>query len=91
MRLGVQRVEDPHHPRGYRELRSPAEKRRLLNRKILQQGGMCAICHKDFTDYNDVVPDRGNPNGMGGAWRATTRTTSRQHTDGVTKKQDQAE
>ncbi len=23
IRLGVQRVEDPHHPRGYRELRSP--------------------------------------------------------------------
>jgi len=25
VRLGVQRVEDPHHPRGHRELRSPAE------------------------------------------------------------------
>ncbi len=25
--LGVQRIEDPHHPRGYRELRSPAEMR----------------------------------------------------------------
>ncbi len=31
VRLGVQRVEDPHHPRGYRELRSPAEMRKLLN------------------------------------------------------------
>jgi len=36
--LGIQRVEDPHHPRGYRELRSPAEMRNLLNRKILRQG-----------------------------------------------------
>lgn len=57
IRLGVQRIEDPHHPRGYRELRSPAEMRKLLNRKIVRQGGICAICHEDFTDYNDVVPD----------------------------------
>jgi len=28
VRPGVQRVEDPHHPRGYRELRSPAETRK---------------------------------------------------------------
>jgi hypothetical protein len=35
VRLGVQRVEDPHHPRGYRELRSAAEMRKLLNRKIV--------------------------------------------------------
>jgi hypothetical protein len=27
LRLGVQRAEDPHHSRGYRELRSPAEMR----------------------------------------------------------------
>ena len=32
---GVRRVEDPHHPR---ELRSPAEMRKLLNRKIVEQG-----------------------------------------------------
>ena len=37
LRLGVQRIEDPHHPRGYRELRSPAEMRKLLNRKIAEQ------------------------------------------------------
>jgi hypothetical protein len=56
IRLGVQRVEDLHHPRGYRELRSPAEMRKLLNRKVRQQAGICAICHEEFTDYNDVVP-----------------------------------
>ena len=66
IRLGVQRVEDPHHPRGYRELRSPAEMRKLLNRKIRLQGGICAICHEEFTDYNDIVPyaDVGIRNGM---------------------------
>ena len=43
LRLGVQRIEDPQHPRGYRELRSPAEMRKLLNRKVSEQGGKCAI------------------------------------------------
>ena len=69
IRLGVQRVDDPHHPRGYRELRSPAEMRKLLNRKIREQARICTICHEEFTDYNDVVPDHRNPKGMGGAWR----------------------
>lgn len=56
IRMGVQRVEDPHHPRGYRERRSAAEMRKLLNRKIVEQDRKCAICHEEFTDYNDVVP-----------------------------------
>jgi len=63
------RIEDPHHPRGYRELRSPAEMRKLLNRKIVEQDKICAICHFEFTDYNDAVLDHENPKGMGGAWR----------------------
>lgn len=66
VRLGVQRVEDSHHPRGYRELRSPGEMRKLLNRKIRQQAGICAICHEEFGDYNDIVPyaDVGIRDGM---------------------------
>jgi|SRR5579863_2384923 len=70
VRLGVQRVEDPHHRRGYRELRSPAETRRLLDRNVRQPAGICAICHEEFTDHNDIVPDHKNPKGMGGARRA---------------------
>ena len=69
IRMGVQRVEEAHHPRGYRELRSPAEMRKVLNRKIVEQDRKCAICHEEFTDYNDIVPDHKNPKGMGGAWR----------------------
>jgi hypothetical protein len=65
----VRRIEDPHHPRGYRELRSPAEMRKLLNRKIIEQNGICPICLEEFTDYTDVVPDHEDPKGMGGAWR----------------------
>ncbi len=57
IKLGVQRIEDPHHPRGYREVRSPAEMRKLLKRQIVEQGGKCAICLEEFTDYNDIVPD----------------------------------
>src|SRR5260370_16778997 len=71
IKLGVQRVEDPHQPRGYRELRSPAEMRKLLNRKVRQQAGICPICHDEFTDYNDIVPDPNNPNEMGDPSRDT--------------------
>ena len=56
-RLGVQRIEDPHHPRGYRELRSKAEMRNLLDRKIVKQNRQCAICQVAFTNYSDIVPD----------------------------------
>lgn len=66
--FGVQRIEDPHHPRGYRELRSPAEMRKLLNRKIIEQAGKCAICRTVFTDYSEIVPDHIEPKAMGGAW-----------------------
>ena len=68
-RPGIRRIEDPHHPRGYRELRSPAEMRKLLDRKIVEQGRECALCHELFTDYHDVVPDHIDPKGMGGAWK----------------------
>jgi len=47
--------------------------RKLLNRKIIEQDRKCAICHEEFTDYNDVVPDRKDPKGMGGAWRDDQR------------------
>jgi hypothetical protein len=67
--LGVQRIEDPHHPRGFRELRSNGEMRKLLNRKIVAQNKRCAICQEAFTNYNDIVPDHINPRGMGGSWR----------------------
>jgi hypothetical protein len=69
IKMGVQRIQDPHHPRGYRELRSPAEMRKLLKRKVTEQNGVCAICRREFTDYGDVVPDHIDPKGMGGACR----------------------
>ena len=91
IRLGVQRIEDPYHPRGYRELRSPAEMRKLVNRKIVEQNGICPICEEKFTDYNDVVPDHKRCKGMGGAWRDDHPDNIQQHTGGATGKRDQPE
>lgn len=63
--IGVRRVDDPHHLRGYREIRSNAEMRKLMDKKILTQGGECGICHERFTNYCDIVPDHISPRGMG--------------------------
>lgn len=92
IRMGVQRVEDPHHPRGYRELRSPAEMRKLLNRKIVEQDRKCATCHEEFTDYSDVAPDH---TGIRKEWaergQMTIQIISRQRISGAMKKKDQPE
>jgi hypothetical protein len=50
---------------GYRELRSNGEMRKLLNQKIVSQGGKCGICGAEFTDYDDVVPDHNKSAGNG--------------------------
>ena len=84
--LGVYRIDDPHHPRGYRELRSSAEMRKLLNRKIAEQEGRCAICKAAFTDYNEIVPDHIEPKGMGGAWRDDHSRTSKRSIGGTISK-----
>lgn len=65
----VQRIEDPHHPRGYREIRSPAEMKKLLKRKIVEQKNRCGICSEPFTVIQDVVPDHKRSKGMGSARR----------------------
>ncbi len=51
--VGVEAAEEGI---GYRELRSAGKMRKLLNRKTVEQDRKCAICHEEFTDYNDVVP-----------------------------------
>ena len=67
--LGVRRIDDPHHPRGYREICSNAEMRKLLDKTTVVQDGDCAICNEKFTDYGNIVPDHIDPRGMGAAWR----------------------
>jgi hypothetical protein len=55
--FGVQRIDDPNHPRGYRELRSNREMRRLMNRKIAEQRGKCGICEEAFTGMDMIWKD----------------------------------
>ncbi len=66
---GAQRIEDPYHPRGYREIRSPAEMKKLLTRKISEQDMKCGICGEAFTDCSDIVPDHIRSKGMGSSRR----------------------
>lgn len=65
----VTRVEDPHHPRGYRELCTPAELNRRLKIKLKEQNSICGICNFPIEDFRDCVPDHREPKGMGGAFR----------------------
>jgi hypothetical protein len=91
IRLGVQRVEDPHHPRGYRELRSAAEMRKLLNRKIVLQAGYAPSATKTSritTTWSRTTSIRREWEDRGGT---ITQTISRQHIGGVTKKTGQPE
>jgi hypothetical protein len=86
-RLGVQHIEDPHHPRGYRELRSKAEMRKLLDRKIVEQNSapfarwcsptIATSCPTTWIreEWEDRV-------------EMTTPTISRQRNSGVTARRD---
>jgi hypothetical protein len=49
----------------YRERRLPGEMRRLLNRKIRRQACGFALCHEEFTDYNDIMPHHRKQNVAG--------------------------
>ena len=69
VRAGVRRIKDQFadHPDGYRYKLSPAEMRKVLNKKIIEQDGRCAGCAEYFTDYRSVTPDHVKPKGMNGA------------------------
>jgi hypothetical protein len=56
--VGVRRIDDSQHPRGYRELRSNGEIRKLLDRKIVMQNGRCGICEEKFTALPDLLYQR---------------------------------
>ena len=48
----VQSIDDPHDPGGYREIRSSAEMKKLLTRKIVEQDMKCGIWGEPFDDCN---------------------------------------
>ena len=64
---GVTIIEDPHHPRGFRERCSQAELNRRKDKML--QGGQtsCFYCQKDFELYSDIVVAHIESKGMGGA------------------------
>ena len=85
-RLGVQRIEDPHHPRGYRELRSPAEMRKLLNRKVAEQGGNAESATKHSPNAAKSSPIISSQEEWEPHDGTIIRTTSRLYIDGATDK-----
>lgn len=67
--LDVRIVEDPHHPRGFREICSSRE---LQRRKWkLAESGIknCFYCHEALTDYRETDLAHIEPKGMGGGRR----------------------
>jgi hypothetical protein len=86
--LGVRRIEDQHHPRGYRELRSNAEMRKLLNRKIVSQTGSarCAAVNSQImATWCRITLTLVEWEGPG---ETIIRTTFRLSTGGATEKRD---
>lgn len=69
VRPGVRRIKDEHadHCDGYRYKYSPAEMRKTLDRKIEDQGGICALCNEPMLVYCDIAPDHILPKGMNGS------------------------
>lgn len=69
VRAGVRRIRDKNadHPDGYRYKLSPAEMKKVVDKKLREQYGICAHCHCEFTDYSEVGPDHIKPKGMGGS------------------------
>lgn len=66
---GEWRIEDPHHPRGYRVRLSKGRMAQLLMDKVVEQDRKCLICHETFDDMREVTPNHNEPSSMGGAWR----------------------
>jgi hypothetical protein len=64
----VRRVDDPHYPRGYRELCSPAE---LKRRKdiLIRKDPSCIACGETFTEYAEIELAHKSGKGMGSGKR----------------------
>ena len=81
VRPGVRRIKDESVDGGYRYRLSSALKKELLNRRIREQSGVCALfqvsgqdgklispdCPGQFTDYSNITLDHVEPRGIGGS------------------------
>lgn len=68
MRGPVKRIPDPYHPRGYREICTPAELRRRKH-ILIARGDACWLCPNPWKDYREITLEHKEPKGMGGARR----------------------
>ena len=64
--MGVRRIDDSQHPRGYREIRSNAEMRKLMDSKIAAQKSVCALCKGQFSSVkrNLIYSEKDYPPGL---------------------------
>lgn len=69
VRMGVRRIRDEHadHPDGYRYKLSDGEMRKVLLKKIEEQGGICGLCGEPFESTMGIVADHIKPKGMNSA------------------------
>lgn len=65
----VQRIDDPHSPRGYREIRNDKAKRELKHRHLGEQRSICPLCLELIQEYRDAELCHKKSCGMGGAQR----------------------
>ena len=87
-RLGVQRIEDPHHPRGYRELRSKAEMGNCSIDKSLSRTGNAPSARWRSPTITTSCPTTLIREGWEDRAETTIRRTFRQCTSGATVKRD---
>ena len=90
IRPGVQRIEDTHHPRGYRELRSRTEMRKLLNRKIVEQAGNAPSARKSSLITTTSCPTIEIPREWEEHGETTIQTISKQCIGGATRRKGHA-
>jgi 5-methylcytosine-specific restriction endonuclease McrA len=64
----IRRIDDPAHPRGYREWVGRKEKERRF-KELLEASGekRCFVCHGPFTHYNGPTLEHIIPKGAGGS------------------------
>lgn len=67
IRTGVYRIEDLHHPRGFRERRSKSELKKLTAKKVEEQKGLCCVCDEPFLDASEITTEHLDSRGMGGS------------------------
>jgi hypothetical protein len=89
--LGVRRIEDPSHLRGYREFRSNGEMRMLVNGKIVSQNGKCGSAVSVVPSSRTIAISCQTTSARGewaGHGEMITRIISRLLTGGATGRRD---